>query len=148
MERPANRGALTAAGQELVRIWRGEQSGHRLGKGSCHRLEAALSFRGIALDGSGQIARNTQISSTVTRPFLKRTWDGTWIFPSSMPPTLDGNWATARAINDRGQIVAEAKDFGNNSRAFIWIPYLQNITDLNSYLSASQQLSWTLLVAY
>ena len=63
-----------------------------------------------------------------------------------MPPTLDGNWATARAINDRGQIVGEAKDF--DSRAVIWIPYLQNITDLNSYLSASQQLSWTLLVAY
>ena len=63
-----------------------------------------------------------------------------------MPPTLDGNWATARAINDRGQIVGDAKDL--NSRAFIWIPYLQNITDLNSYLSASQQLSWTLLSAY
>jgi len=65
-----------------------------------------------------------------------------------MPPTLDGNWAAARAINDRGQIVGEAKDLGNNSRAFIWIPYLQNITDLNSYLSPSQQLSWTLLAAW
>ena len=31
----------------------------------------------LALDGSGQLVGNTQISFTVTRPFLKRTSNGT-----------------------------------------------------------------------
>ncbi|MEU7001378.1 hypothetical protein [Nonomuraea sp. NPDC046570] len=103
----------TAAGQRAFR-WQG---------GQAIRLNTSPASVGVAVNDAGQIAGTHKITPSAG-PYSERT-DRAFVWQGGVTRdlgTLGGNWSTAVAINDRGEVLGEsAMDAGGVfSRGFVW----------------------------